>query len=519
MNSDEGASGPEESVGTGYDPPITPDHATERSRSSSAPPSSEFGVPRAKLWDSLVERTRQYFLGADPTFWVAMVPALVLSALLYTRSVSSNFIFDEQEALLANPYVNGKGLSFWSVIHRDFWGLPPDRSVGSYRPFPNVVWRLVAAGQRGLQSALVKLTRAHSSYALSPWVFHWVNVVVHAANGALLVCLVFHVTRRRGLAWLAGTIFIACAVLTEAVSGVVGAADVWGGMGALLALAALRLPIWAMPLGVAGGMLLGLFSKESALVCVPLVPLAALFLGPYFGRRHPRTLLRCALSAVATVGAFLLYVKCRKIWFPTALPPELEAPLSPTAGRLARAARWFLVWFHQPSLPKDPLNNPLVQADMAHRIAGALRVYWRGLVQIVFPRALSGDYSFPQEPVPDRLFTVETVLGGLAMIAPPIIAVVLWLRSIAARARVAARARERLEALGFARADDANAVGSEDPTLVPNRALAGVGVTPALVALSLIWAVISYFPHSNIPVLLPTVRAERFWYFPAMGTS
>src|SRR5690606_2704180 len=31
--------------------------------------------------------------------------------------------------------------------------------------------------------------------------------------------------------------------------------------------------------------------------------------------------------------------------------------------------------------------------------------------------------------------------------------------------------------------------------------------------------VVSYFPVSNIPVLLPTVRAERFWYFPAFGTS
>ena len=33
------------------------------------------------------------------------------------------------------------------------------------------------------------------------------------------------------------------------------------------------------------------------------------------------------------------------------------------------------------------------------------------------------------------------------------------------------------------------------------------------------WVVVSYFPVSNIPVLLPTVRAERFWYFPAIGTS
>ncbi|PIE05331.1 MAG: hypothetical protein CSA75_05310 [Sorangium cellulosum] len=33
------------------------------------------------------------------------------------------------------------------------------------------------------------------------------------------------------------------------------------------------------------------------------------------------------------------------------------------------------------------------------------------------------------------------------------------------------------------------------------------------------WMVVAYFPHSNIPVLLPTVRAERFWYFPVIGSS
>jgi hypothetical protein len=39
-----------------------------------------------------------------------------------------------------------------------------------------------------------------------------------------------------------------------------------------------------------------------------------------------------------------------------------------------------------------------------------------------------------------------------------------------------------------------------------------------VVATCLVWVVVSYFPVSNVPVLLPTVRAERFWYFPALAT-
>jgi len=39
------------------------------------------------------------------------------------------------------------------------------------------------------------------------------------------------------------------------------------------------------------------------------------------------------------------------------------------------------------------------------------------------------------------------------------------------------------------------------------------------VSIGLMWLVVSYFPHSNIPALLPTVRAERLWYFPVLGTT
>jgi tetratricopeptide (TPR) repeat protein len=41
----------------------------------------------------------------------------------------------------------------------------------------------------------------------------------------------------------------------------------------------------------------------------------------------------------------------------------------------------------------------------------------------------------------------------------------------------------------------------------------------AVLAIALVWVPVAYFPHSNIPVLLPTVRAERFWYVPVIGAS
>src|SRR5690606_26392458 len=90
----------------------------------------------------------------------------------------------------------------------------------------------------------------------------------------------------------------------------------------------------------------------------------------------------------------------------------------------------FLRWFRQPDLPKDGINNPLVNADGPHRVAGALRVYFRGLAQVALPWRLSGDYSFPQEPVPSRVVFPESVLGAVLMVVPPLAAVGCFLRAL-----------------------------------------------------------------------------------------
>ena len=92
------------------------------------------------------------------------------SSLVFTRHpFKTNFIFDEQEALLANPYVRSvvdkaSPLHWLDAFRRDFWGLPPDRSIGSYRPIPDLVWRaLWGMGAR----------------TQSPFLHHWVNVLLH----------------------------------------------------------------------------------------------------------------------------------------------------------------------------------------------------------------------------------------------------------------------------------------------------------------------------------------------------
>ncbi len=420
------------------------------------------------------EHLRDYFLGDDPTFGQTSLPMCLVSMLLFTRHpLKTNFIFDEQEALLANPYVRSVAdptskLHWVDAFHRDFWGLLPDRSIGSYRPIPDIVWRaLWAIGARDQ----------------TPFLHHWVNVVLHGVNAALVILIVHKLSRDRAMAWLAGLLFVTTAVLTEAVSGVVGIADVLGALGALLALASLNFSAWKMPFAVFAATLFGLFCKESALCVVPLVPFAALMTSQLTHPTRPRRWGRALLAAVATMGAFVLYVESRRRMFPTVTPTELTVLANADKGPLPRTFAALLRWYAQPSLPRDPLNNPLVEATPPFRVAGALRVYARGLMQIIFPWHLSGDYSAPQEPIPDRLIFPESVLGALGIVVPILLAPILG---------IAAWWRRR-----------------RDPESIDLRPVA---------ALAMVWIVISYFPVSNVPVLLPTVRAERFWYFPAIGT-
>lgn len=420
-------------------------------------------------------------------FRVTLLPLIALSVLVYTRSLWTNYIFDEQEALLANPYVNGDSLRWWQIVERDFWGHPANRTVGSYRPLPNVFWRTLF------------LVRKHA------WPPHFLNVLLHGVNGALMATFVFHWTNNRRAGWFAGLAFTLGAVITEAVCAVVGLADVLSGTFILLCLNACRYKlVWQAPLMFAY-VCLGFLCKEATLTVLPMLMLAALCSAPIFHPDKPQRLARLFWVGVGSLLALTAYTYFRRHFFQINIPEDYKTSLPATEPYLKRLMHEFLRWFQQLKFVADPFNNPLGQAEPALRIAGALRVYFRGLIQVVFPWQLSGDYSFPQEPVPAKPIFFESVMGGLAMIVPPLLGIGLYLRG------VWREYRQRFE-VSF-RLSNAPAAGASGSWLDDKARLL------PLLTLCLIWVPFTFFPQSNIPVVLPTVRAERFWYIPLVGTS
>lgn len=98
-----------------------------------------------------------------------------------------------------------------NIFFDDFWGTPLTHSGShkSYRPLCVLSFRF--------NYALGKL---------NPWGYHLGNVLLHAMVTAVFTCLAQKVLKRKFATYVAGLLFAAHPIHTEAVAGIVGRADI-----------------------------------------------------------------------------------------------------------------------------------------------------------------------------------------------------------------------------------------------------------------------------------------------------
>ncbi|XP_041109860.1 protein O-mannosyl-transferase TMTC1-like [Polyodon spathula] len=132
-------------------------------------------------------------------------------ALCYSNSLQGEFVHDDVWAISNNPDVR-PGSSMTNIFFNDFWGkrMADNTSHKSYRPLCILTFKLnILLG------------------GMTPLCFHVVNVFLHCTVTALLMYTcektVFDDSR---LAFLAALLFAVHPIHTEAVSGIVGRADV-----------------------------------------------------------------------------------------------------------------------------------------------------------------------------------------------------------------------------------------------------------------------------------------------------
>ena len=229
-----------------------------------------------------------------PLRWAGFAVALA-AIVMYASSVRYGFVWDDFNQIVDNRWLRDPRF-LKTIFSSDSWMMEA-RPSGFYRPL--------------LQTAYLLLFQA---FGPAPAAFHAASVLLHAVNSALVVLVVRQVQRDSGagrqsgqrLSLIAGLIFAVHPVNVDAVAWIAGMDNLLYVCFGLLAFLAHRRE---GPLGGATAALLlalALFSKESALVILPLFVLHDVCMG-----RYPDTIARWARTPrywlYATVtGGYLL---------------------------------------------------------------------------------------------------------------------------------------------------------------------------------------------------------------------
>ncbi len=368
-------------------------------------------------------------------------PALVLLALLaYANAFGGDFVLDSRVIVLEDPRIREVSASNLGLIsNRSYWW-PYKTADDLYRPVTTLSYLFNYA-------ILGNGTR--------PAGYHVLNVLLHAVNVLLAYGIALRVSRRLLGSLALAAVWAVHPLATEAVTNIVGRADLLAGFGVLAALyayiraseprdavrastrgspsagASAKVGWWLF--AAAGAATVGVFSKESASAIAGIVVLYDVFV------REPRRPVTALLPGWLVMSVPLLLLLYRRSAVLGSLPP-VETLV---------------------------VDNPVVGVGFWQGLLTAAAVLPRYVWLTIWPVWLSADYSYAQMPAATG--TLADWLGWLAFAL------------LTAAAVVAGR----------------------------RRPLVAFAASAALVAL---------LPASNLLFPTGTIMGERLAYLPTLGT-
>ena len=286
-----------------------------------------------------------------PHVWkIALLWALVFAA--YSNSFDAGFVYDNESAILDDARVQEATLqNAHRILTEGYWANLPTADL--YRPVTTF-------------SYLVNYSILGDG--TNPAGYHWVNLVLHAANVSLLYVLGTLIFGSPALGLALAAIWGMHPLLTEDVTNIVGRADLLAAFGVLMGLlcyfrstaeSGWRKAGWLIALTLS--QTIGLFSKENAVVLPALMLSYDLI---WFGRSvWRRRILSYAVLALPFIAFFALRSQ---------LHMHLEVP------------------FHK---------NPLVDAAFWPARMTAFKVIGKFLWLFIWPARLSADYSYNSVPL------------------------------------------------------------------------------------------------------------------------
>ena len=311
---------------------------------------------------------------------------LLLAFALYGNTIGHEYALDDGLVIAGNSFTAQGWNGILPILtHDSFAG-----HYGAQMPF--------LQGGRYRPLSIVTFAIEQSFFHGNPHVSHAINVILYGLTGWLLFTLLGRWLgqptshpRWSGVPAIATLLFLVHPLHTEVVANIKGRDEILALLfalgSALLQLRYLRTRSWPWLVGAGGLFFLALLSKESALPCLVIFPLALWF----FTSATRGDQLRLS---VASIVAAIAYLALRKM----AIGP--------------------------PGIPGQPelLNDPFLHATVAQRLATMSDALLRYLRLLLFPYPLTHDYYYNQVPIvgwsdPGALASVaiHLALVGLAL--------------------------------------------------------------------------------------------------------
>ncbi len=295
--------------------------------------------------------------------WAGAGLAALLAVALYGQTISHDFVYDDQMAIVANPAVQTADVAL--ILTSNFWGPAEADRIATWRPAVTASFALDAT-----------LADVIGPGVQAAW--------MHAVNVLFLVglCVAFWLLCRAlgagaGAATL-GAMLLAChPAASESGAWLVARADL---MVALFGMLYLRAHVLGRHGQAVGWLILAVASKETGL----LLPFVAALWSLGRARRHNEALtLRPWLMAAGVIVAWLV-------------------------------GRWLIFGGLVGPAP-TMVENPAVEAGGVQRVLAAVHVFGLGARLLGLPLWLSSDYGLDHFPA--MQISHWTVIGGAVLIA------------------------------------------------------------------------------------------------------
>ena len=301
---------------------------------------------------------------------------LVLMLLAYSNSFGGGFVLDNRGLLINDERIRAATASNVGLIfgHTYWW---PHGESGLYRPLTTLSYLF---------------NYAILGNGTQPTGYHVFNLLVHICNVLLVYSLATRLIRKQWLGFFIAALWAIHPVLTECVTNIAGRADLLAAFGLLagflMYLKSHENRAWLI--GVALATVIGVFSKESAVVIVVVLIVYHLTF-----RSRPKF---WGVAAIVLPVAFMLYQRSQVL----AATQPMEIPFT---------------------------DNPIAWADFWTGRLTALTVIFKEIGLVFWPLRLSADYSWSQIPLfqssPAQWAEVILALA----VAPSLVLVYRWNRT------------------------------------------------------------------------------------------